>query len=234
MEDEIVELLKREQPVAAYGGVLGRDGLERAAGKVGGEDDVDDVLGGEAPGRCDRIDERDGALQRQLNVLADDSDLFAQLPHECLHEALAGVDAAAGEEPVLLAGLLVPAEEHTIVPAQQRRDADPRLSAHASACARGPEAANAPLALGQLLGLDELRERVAAEFGERFESVRMLLPYDEGARLAELYALGAPIQERVDQTDGVFVRAHLPRRELPRFAPYLLAEARDEQTRSVK
>src|SRR5947207_8317478 len=83
-------------------------------------------------------------------------------------------------------------------------------------------------------GLEELRERVAVEFGERFESVRMLLPYDEGARLAELYALGAPIQERVDQPDGVFVRAHLPRRELPRFAPYLLAEAREQPARSAK
>jgi GTP-binding protein HflX len=82
--------------------------------------------------------------------------------------------------------------------------------------------------------LDALRERLAARFGDRFESVRMLLPYEEGSRLAELYALGAPIQERVDQADGVFVRAHLPRRELPRFAPYLLADARDEPARSVK
>ena len=71
-------------------------------------------------------------------------------------------------------------------------------------------------------------------FEERFESVRMLLPYEEGGRLAELYALGAPIQERIDQPDGVFLRAHLPRRELPRFAPYLLAEAGDESARSIK
>ena len=97
---------------------------------------------------------------------------------------------------------------------------------------RYPDALQVSAATGE--GLDALRERVASEFGERFESVRMLLPYDEGARLAELYALGAPIQERVDQPDGVFVRAHLPRRELPRFAPYLLAEARDEQARSAK
>ena len=83
-------------------------------------------------------------------------------------------------------------------------------------------------------GLDELRERIGVRFEERFESVRMLLPYEEGGRLAELYALGAPIQERIDQPDGVFLRAHLPRRELPRFAPYLLAEAGDESARSVK
>jgi GTP-binding protein HflX len=97
---------------------------------------------------------------------------------------------------------------------------------------RFPEALQVSAETGE--GLAELRERLAHRFDERFESVRMLLPYDQGARLAELYALGAPIQERVDQPEGVFIRAHLPRRELPRFAPYLLAEARDEPVRSVK
>ncbi len=77
-------------------------------------------------------------------------------------------------------------------------------------------------------GLDELRTAIAHHFGERFESVRLLLPYDEGSRLAELYELGAPIDEREDGPEGVFVRARLPRREIPRFAPYLVAEAREE------
>jgi GTP-binding protein HflX len=97
---------------------------------------------------------------------------------------------------------------------------------------RFPDALRVSAATGE--GLDDLRDRLAVEFGERFESVRMLLPYDQGARLAELYALGAPIQERVDQPEGVFIRAHLPRRELPRFAPFLLAEARETPARSVK
>jgi len=74
-------------------------------------------------------------------------------------------------------------------------------------------------------GLDELRERVAERFGERFELVRLLIPYDEGARLAELYALGTPVDERSDRPEGVFVRARLPRREVRRFAPFLVAEA---------
>jgi GTPase len=74
-------------------------------------------------------------------------------------------------------------------------------------------------------GLDELRERVAERFGERFEEVRLLIPYDEGARLAELYALGTPVDERADRPEGVFVRARLPRREVRRFAPFLIAEA---------
>ena len=97
---------------------------------------------------------------------------------------------------------------------------------------RFPDALQVSAATGE--GLDELRERLAERFGERFESVRLLLPYEEGARLAELYALGAPIQERADRPDGVFIRAHLPRRELPRYAQYLLAEAREAPARSAK
>ena len=41
-------------------------------------------------------------------------------------------------------------------------------------------------------GLDDLRVRIADRFAERFESVRLLLPYAQGAKLNELYALGAP------------------------------------------
>jgi GTPase len=78
------------------------------------------------------------------------------------------------------------------------------------------------------VGIDALRERIAERFADRFEPVRLLLPYDEGSKLAELYALGAPIEEREDHPDGVLVRARLPRRELRRFAPYLVAEARSE------
>jgi GTP-binding protein HflX len=96
---------------------------------------------------------------------------------------------------------------------------------------RYPDSPQISAASGE--GLDGLRERLAGRFGERFESVRMLLPYEEGARLAELYALGAPIRERVDRPDGVFIRAHLPRRELPRYARYLLAEAHDAPARTV-
>jgi len=90
---------------------------------------------------------------------------------------------------------------------------------------RFPDALQVSARTGE--GLDELRHRIAERFGERFEPVRLLIPYDEGARLAELYALGAPVDERVDRPDGVFVRARLPRREVRRFAPYLIVEPRE-------
>jgi GTPase len=76
-------------------------------------------------------------------------------------------------------------------------------------------------------GLDELRARIAQRFGDRYEDVRLLLPYEEGGKLAELYALGAPIDEREDSEQGVLVRARLPQREVRRFAPYLVADADD-------
>ena len=47
-------------------------------------------------------------------------------------------------------------------------------------------------------GLDELRARIADRFADRYEDVRLLLPYEDGGKLAELYALGAPIHERED------------------------------------
>jgi GTP-binding protein HflX len=83
-------------------------------------------------------------------------------------------------------------------------------------------------------GLDELRERIAERFADRFEAVTLFLPYKEGAKLAELYELGAPIEEREDQTDGVYVRARLPERELRRFAGYLVAEVRAEPARRAR
>ena len=74
-------------------------------------------------------------------------------------------------------------------------------------------------------GVEELRARIAALFADRYEDVRLLLPYEEGGKLAELYALGAPIDEREDSEAGVLVRARLPHREVRRFARYLVADA---------
>src|SRR3954449_6176125 len=117
-------------------------------------------------------------------------------------------DIGAGELPIELVLNKVDA----IHPLRRRRLAN-----------RFPEALQVSARTGE--GMEELRERVAERFGERFELVRLLIPYDEGARLAELYALGTPVEERVDRPEGVFVRARLPRREVRRFAPFLIADS---------
>jgi GTP-binding protein HflX len=80
-------------------------------------------------------------------------------------------------------------------------------------------------------GLSELKADLAHHFEGRFERVRMLVPYEEGAKLSELYALGTPIEEREDTPEGVALVARVPRRDLPRFAPFLLAGS-EPQTRS--
>ena len=73
-------------------------------------------------------------------------------------------------------------------------------------------------------GLDALRDRIAELFSDRFEDVRLLVPYEDGGALASLYALGAPITERHDTPEGVRIRARLPRPEVARFARFLVAE----------
>jgi GTP-binding protein HflX len=74
-------------------------------------------------------------------------------------------------------------------------------------------------------GMDELKAEIARRFEDRWERVRMLVPYEDGGKLSELYALGTPIEDRKDTPDGVLVIARLPRRELTRFAQYLIADS---------
>ena len=97
---------------------------------------------------------------------------------------------------------------------------------------RFPDAVQISALTGE--GVEALRTRIAERFADRFEAVHLFLPYEEGGKLAELYALGAPIEEREDQADGVYVRARLPHRERRRFARYLVAEARSETARRAR
>ncbi len=83
-------------------------------------------------------------------------------------------------------------------------------------------------------GLAALKERVAELFSDRFEDVRLLVPYSDGRTLTALYDLGAPIAERRDTAEGVRVRARLPRGEAARFARYLVAEDGHEVEASVQ
>ena len=92
---------------------------------------------------------------------------------------------------------------------------------------RFPGAVEISAATGE--GIDELKARIAERFADRFDEVRLLVPYDAGRVLSDLYALGAPIDERTDTDEGVVVRACLPHREVRRFAPYLVAGLEEQQ-----
>ena len=88
---------------------------------------------------------------------------------------------------------------------------------------RFPDALQVSARTGE--GLDELRARVAERFAHRYELVELLVPYGEGGKLAELYALGPPIESRTDREDGVLIRARLPERDVRRFARFLVTPA---------
>jgi GTP-binding protein HflX len=143
--------------------------------------------------------------------------LDASEPDERLDEMRAAVESVLHE---------IGADELPVIQVMNKVDGvDPlgrrRVSNHF------PDALQVSALTGE--GLDQLRAAIAGHFGERFELVRLLLPYEDGGKLAELYSLGAPIDEREDGPEGVFVRARLPRREVPRFAAYLIADAGEEQ-----
>jgi GTPase len=137
----------------------------------------------------------------------------ASLPHERLEETIAAVDSVlsgigADELPLEI----VLNKIDVVDPLRRRRLANSFPDA-LQISARGGE------------GVAELKARIAERFADRFRPVRLLVPYDHGRVLKELYDLGAPIEERVDRPDGVLVHARLPERELARYAPYLIADA---------
>jgi GTP-binding protein HflX len=68
-------------------------------------------------------------------------------------------------------------------------------------------------------GIDELRDRIAAEFERTLEPMELLVPYSEGSRLAELHELAGDL-ERTDRSDGVLVHARVPAALAHRFTEF--------------
>jgi GTP-binding protein HflX len=133
------------------------------------------------------------------------------LPEDVLAEQIHSVDTVlaeigAGEIPVEL-----------VVNKVDRLD----LRARRRVENRYPEALRISATSGE--GIEALKTRIAERFSDRFDEVRLLVPYEEGRVLSDLYALGAPIDERTDTDEGVVVRARLPHREVRRFAAYLVS-----------
>jgi GTP-binding protein HflX len=73
-------------------------------------------------------------------------------------------------------------------------------------------------------GIEALVDRVAVEFARRLSEVELLLPYDEGGRLAELHALAGDL-EREDTPEGVRVSVRLPANVAARYAAFVLSPA---------
>jgi GTPase len=71
-------------------------------------------------------------------------------------------------------------------------------------------------------GIDELGERVENAFRETLRPVDLLLPFDEGGRLAELHEVAGDL-ERVDTAEGVRVRGRVPATVAERYARFSVA-----------
>jgi GTP-binding protein HflX len=139
-------------------------------------------------------------LQAQLIVHVVD----ASAPEEELDEMMRAVDdvleeIGTGNVPRLLA-----LNKSDLLDVDRRRELG----------FRHPEGVQVSALTGE--GLDELRDRVQDEFRRTLRDVELLLPYEEGGRLAELHELADGL-EREDTADGVRVTARLPETVAARY-----------------
>src|SRR5690349_4022098 len=68
-------------------------------------------------------------------------------------------------------------------------------------------------------GIDELIQRIEEEFARTLQPVELLIPYEDGARLAELYEIAGDL-EREEMPDGVRVAARLPATVAARYSGF--------------
>jgi GTP-binding protein HflX len=136
----------------------------------------------------------------------------ASVPEEELESMTRAVDdvlheIAADEAPALL-----------VLAKADRIDADRR----AELSHRHPGALLVSAASGE--GITALIDRIEGEFSRRLAEVELLVPYEEGGRLAELHELAGDL-EREDTPEGVRVSVRLPAGVAARYAPYTLSHS---------
>jgi GTPase len=71
-------------------------------------------------------------------------------------------------------------------------------------------------------GIEVLEQRIEDEFARSLQDVELLIPYDAGARLAELHAIAGDL-EREETPDGVRVMARLPASVAARYQSFSLS-----------
>ena len=74
-------------------------------------------------------------------------------------------------------------------------------------------------------GIESLIDRIEEEFSRTLRGVELLLPYGEGARLAELHELAGDLK-REDTAEGVRIRARLPASVAARYERFALSGER--------
>jgi GTP-binding protein HflX len=82
---------------------------------------------------------------------------------------------------------------------------------------RHPDAVLVSAVTGE--GLEDLRERIGAEFERTLRDVALLVPYSEGGTLSDLHDLAGELS-RTDTADGVLVTARIPAVVAERFDRY--------------
>ena len=125
-------------------------------------------------------------------------------PDESRREAIAAVDEVldeigAGDRP-----RLVVYNKLDLLDDDERRDL----------LVGEPDALGVSATTGE--GLDELRDAIESAFEETLGPVELLVPYADGARLSELYEVAGEL-EREERSDGVLVKARIPRALMHRF-----------------
>jgi GTP-binding protein HflX len=70
-------------------------------------------------------------------------------------------------------------------------------------------------------GIEALTERIEEEFARTLRDVELLIPFDEGGQLAELYEIAGDL-EREETAEGVVVRASLPASVASRYERFTL------------
>lgn len=86
---------------------------------------------------------------------------------------------------------------------------------------RFPEAVMVSAVTGD--GIEGFGERITEEFERRLQDVDLLLPYREGARLAELHDIAGDL-EREDTPEGVRVHARVTESVAERFGPFVVVD----------
>jgi GTPase len=71
-------------------------------------------------------------------------------------------------------------------------------------------------------GVEALTTRIEEEFARTLQDIELLIPYDEGARLAELHDIAGDL-EREERPDGVRVSGRIPAAIAPRYSRFSLS-----------